>query len=77
MILNIAIMKKALFLLSLSILFSTCNPDKNVYVCTGSSSVAYHKTKTCKGLRNCGSEIKSITPKEAKEMNRRPCKICY
>ena len=48
-----------------------------VYICTGSSSERYHATSDCRGLRNCGGEIKAIPLDAAQEMGRTPCKICY
>lgn len=47
-----------------------------VYVCTGSSSVAYHTSTRCKGLTNCRASVKKVTLEEAIRMNRRPCKLC-
>ena len=78
-------MKRAIFTLSLIVsifLFSTSQTQPKpeatyVYICTGGSSVCYHKTKDCKGLTNCKSEIKKITKTEAEKLKRRPCKVCY
>lgn len=69
-------MKKLILILSAAFLLSM-SQSSNVYICTGGSSVAYHKTKTCKGLTKCGKEIQSITLAKAKELGRRECKICY
>lgn len=57
--------------------FSAFSAQQNVYICTGSSSVAYHKTSDCSGLRNCKGTVKKITLQEAQKLNRRACKICY
>jgi len=83
-------MKKIIFSILLFIVFVSCGNDKeqfnqsdiqlisgSVYICTGPSSKAYHKTKNCKGLRNCSKEIISVTLDEAKNMNRKPCGYCY
>lgn len=51
--------------------------EKDVYICTGKSSVAYHCDLNCKGLNNCKSGIKTVTLKKAKKIGRRACKICY
>lgn len=48
-----------------------------VYVCTGPNAYAYHKTKTCRGLRHCTGEIKEISLAQAKKDNRKACKLCY
>jgi hypothetical protein len=48
-----------------------------VYVCTGPKAVCYHKTNTCKGIKNCAKEIKKVTKKDALDLKRRPCKLCY
>ncbi len=69
-------MKRLLILIGFCFLMCA-TPDTNVYICTGGSSVVYHKTKTCKGLTKCSKEIQSITIEKAKELGRRECKICY
>lgn len=69
-------MKTLLLTLAL-LVFSGNTSQKSVYICTGGSSVAYHKSSTCSGLRNCKGSIKEISLQEAEKMNRRPCKICY
>ena len=67
-------MRGVLIVISAFLLFGT--PGK-VYICTGPQSKCYHKTNKCNGLKNCSKEIKQITLKEAEEMGRRPCKVCY
>lgn len=79
-------MKKLIFILLCSMLLgavpaptSNLPAEQNptyVYICTGSSSVAYHSHPNCKGLRNCKASVKKVTMAEAERMNRRPCKIC-
>lgn len=65
------------YLLCLPLLMLTSCGDKNeVYICTGLKAKVYHKTKSCKGLRRCGGEIKAVSLEEIKE-SRRACKICY
>ena len=56
---------------------STNHSDVKVYICQGSMSECYHKTKDCKGLERCSTDIKEITLEQAKKMGRRPCGYCY
>lgn len=51
--------------------------ERTVYICDSSSAERYHKTKDCRGLRNCRHGIKEITLAEAERLGRTPCKICY
>ena len=61
----------------LSLLFLCLNiSSKHVYICTGPNAYAYHKTKTCRGLRHCTGEIKEISLAQAKKENRKACKLC-
>ena len=56
---------------------STVKQDK-VYICDSRTAYAYHKLKSCRGLRNCTHTIKEITEYEAKNTyKRRKCKVCY
>ena len=73
-------MKKVLFLLTMCIALNVSAGDTKdvdkVWICASSGATTYHKTKACSGLSNCKAVKKEITLKEAKEMGRRPCKIC-
>lgn len=51
--------------------------DSIVYICTGPSATAYHKTDRCNGLNKCSGDIKRVTVSEAREKHRHPCKICF
>lgn len=51
--------------------------DEYVFICTGNYSKCYHKTDKCEGLTYCSKEIKKVTIKEAKDLNRKACKYCY
>ncbi|WP_074024105.1 hypothetical protein [Gabonia massiliensis] len=51
--------------------------SSTVYICNGPKSYAYHKTDKCKGLRRCSTEIEAVSLKEALDMGRKACKICY
>lgn len=62
---------------SASIIYSSNNEAREVYICTGPQSKVYHKHDDCKGLRSCSKDIKKVTLDKAKSMNRRACKWCY
>ena len=51
--------------------------DSLVYLCKGSFSYAYHKSKACKGLETCSTRIDSLSVDSAKFMGRTPCGFCY
>ena len=50
-----------------------------VYISKGNSAYAYHMKKTCRALKRCNEEghVITVTLSKAKEIGRRPCKICY
>lgn len=50
---------------------------QTVYICDSKGSVAYHNSKTCRGLQACKHEIKTVTEAEATQLGRRRCQICY
>jgi hypothetical protein len=51
---------------------------QNVYICNSKESVAYHSTKSCKGLNKCTHEVLTVTLQDAQDRyNRRACKMCY
>ena len=51
--------------------------EQMVYICTGAQSKKYHADKNCRGLNSCSGTIKQISVKDAIDMGRTPCKICY
>lgn len=54
--------------------------DNNiVYISKGSNAYAYHMKKSCRTLKRCNEEghVMAVTLAKAKEMGRRPCKVCY
>lgn len=65
------------FMLLLAVPFSTNCQSERVYICTGSSSKAYHRTSYCRGLNNCRASVKAVSKATAVQMGRVPCKICY
>lgn len=56
---------------------SNVGSDNYVYVCQGPQSHKYHKTKKCKGLCKCSTELKKLDRDEAKRAGYTACKICY
>ena len=69
------IITKLVFVL---IIFSSFLKLNNVYICDSPKAIAYHSSKTCKGLNRCNHGIIEVTEKKAKEIyKRRKCKLCY
>lgn len=76
---------KSLIILSLYIILGTVSTDSVsgnsansvVYICTGPKAETYHKRKDCRGFNRCSGGIRAVSLSKAKEMGRRPCKICY
>ena len=54
----------------ISMLFST---NRNVYICKGKSSERYHLDKECRGLKNCSTDIYSVSLEEARKLGRTLC----
>lgn len=54
------------------------NPNTKVYISTGNKAVAFHYKKTCRTIKRCNSEghVREVSLQEAKDMGRRPCKVC-
>ena len=51
---------------------------QEVYICTGRYSKAYHKNKSCKGIKWCKRKVKKVTVKEARVIyNRHQCSHCF
>lgn len=48
-----------------------------VWICTGTSSHSYHCDPECRGLQSCNGHIDKVHTEDAREMGRKPCKICY
>ena len=51
--------------------------EERVYVCTGPMSQCYHRDSDCYGLENCSASVRAVSLQEARQMGRRPCKLCY
>lgn len=48
-----------------------------VYICTGPMSKRYHRSTSCKGLKNCSEKVIKVDIDKAKSMGRTPCGYCY
>ena len=59
--------------------YASSSNSENVYISKGNSAYAYHSHKSCRALKRCVEEghVIPVTLSKAKEMGRRPCKICY
>ena len=56
----------------------TTNRDETVvYICTGSSAYAYHKSSKCPGLNQCTHYIDNIPVSDAIKQGYSPCQRCY
>lgn len=66
---------KFLFLGGLAFLFLTSfsYDVSEVYICKGPQSKKYHYKKDCKGLKNCSTDIYSVSIGEAKNIGRTLC----
>ena len=53
------------------------NDQTKVIVVMSSNAYAYHKTRNCSAVKKATHKVKEVTLEEAKEMGRKPCKICY
>ena len=55
------------------------NHNNTVYISKGSSAYAYHMKRSWRTLKRCNEEghVMAITLAKAKEMGRKPCKVCY
>lgn len=58
---------------------SSTSITSNVYISTSNSAYAYHKYISCWTLKKSLDKglVKKVTLLKAKEMNRKPCKVCY
>ena len=58
-------------------LFVDANEQTKVIVVMSGNAYAYHKTRDCTAVKKATHKVKEVTLEEAKEMGRRPCKICF
>lgn len=69
-------MKNALIILAFMTLGFTLPGQKKVFMCTDPKSQTYHLEELCKELEKCKFEIKEVKENEAKDQDKRLCKVC-
>jgi hypothetical protein len=69
-------MKNSIALMAIIILTSFVPTQKKVYLCTDPKSQIYHYDELCKELEKCTFEIKEEKENEAKDQEKRLCKVC-
>lgn len=81
-------MKKLLLILALFVLTANANvisscsnvseDQTSVYICDSKSSIVYHTSETCAGLKHCSHQTLTISKEDAiNKYHRRACKKCY
>jgi hypothetical protein len=63
---------KGYILIIFVFLLITSEP-KEVYICKGPLSKAYHMNRTCHGLDKCSTKIYKVALENAKKMGRKVC----
>lgn len=69
-------MKNSLILFALLIIGIGKPAQKKVYICTDPKSQIYHYEELCKDLEKCKFEVKDVKENEAKDQDKRLCKLC-
>jgi len=69
-------MKNSLILFALLTVGILTPTQKKVYICTDPKSQIYHYEELCKDLEKCKFEIKDVKENEAKDQEKRLCKLC-
>ena len=79
-------MMKHIYLILIAFILSGFSPvgidfssdqQTKVIVVMSNNAYAYHKTRNCTAVKKATHKVKEVTLVEAKEMGRKPCKICY
>ena len=79
-------MMKHIYLILIAFILSGFSPvgidfssdqQTKVIVVMSNNAYAYHKTRNCTAVKKATHKVKEVTLEEAKEMGRKPCKICY
>ena len=79
-------MMKHIYLILIAFILSGFSPvgidfssdqQTKVIVVMSNNAYAYHKTRNCTAVKKATHRVKEVTLEEAKEMGRKPCKICY
>jgi hypothetical protein len=69
-------MKTLLILCSLLAINVFSPAKKKIFICTDPKSQVYHYQELCKDLEKCKFEIKEVKENEAKDQEKRLCKLC-
>jgi hypothetical protein len=69
-------MKNSLILFAIITVGFLAPAQKKVYICTDPKSQIYHYEELCKDLEKCKFEIKEVKENEAKDQEKRVCKLC-
>ncbi len=69
-------MKTLLIALVALSMTSALPAKKKAYICTDLKSQTYHWDELCKELEKCKYEVKETTEAEAKDQQKRLCKVC-
>ncbi|HRG58341.1 MAG TPA: hypothetical protein PK323_05240 [Bacteroidia bacterium] len=69
-------MKFSIFVFAFLFMCFTIPAQKNVFICTDIKSQIYHYEELCKELEKCKYEVKKVKENEAKDQEKRLCKVC-
>jgi hypothetical protein len=69
-------MKNSLIIFALITLGFATPAQKKVFICTDPKSQIYHYQELCKELEKCKFDIKEVKENEAKDQEKRLCKVC-
>lgn len=58
----------------LTIITTSAEKQRKVYICKGAMSKRYHISPKCKGLKKCSTKIHEVSLSEAKSIGRTLCK---
>lgn len=47
--------------------------EPKVFICNSENAVAYHRTKDCRGIKQCKKKIQEVTQEEAKKKGLKLC----
>jgi hypothetical protein len=50
---------------------------EKVYTCDSKTAKAYHKSKTCSGLKSCKGKVTEMDKADAEKAGKTACKMCY
>ena len=79
-------MMKHIYLILIAFILSGFSPvgigfdsdqQTKVIVVMSNNAYAYHKTRNCTAVKKATHKVKEVTLEEAKQMGRKPCKMCY